>query len=291
MFASFFDSWRMTLVHRLVDLALEEDGQDLTSCAVFRSDSLLAASIVAKEDTLVAGLPLIALVLERLGVGAACSVTLLAHDGEHVSTGRTVARILGPAPALLKAERVIMNFICRLSGISNATQRFVQAVAGTGVRVLDTRKTTPGLRYVEKYAVRMGGGYNHRANLEEMLMLKDNHIDQAGGITPAVQALRATYTPCPPLEIECRTLDHVREAVSLKPERIMLDNMPPAIAAQALALVPAEIETEISGNVTLDTIADLARLRPTYISTGAITHSAVVADFSMRLTSTVSETL
>lgn len=291
MFASFFDSWRMTLVHRLVDLALEEDGQDLTSCALFRSDSLLAASIVAKEDTLVAGLPLIALVLERLGVGAACSVTLLAHDGEHVSTGRTVARILGPAPALLKAERVIMNFICRLSGISNATQRFVQAVAGTGVRVLDTRKTTPGLRYVEKYAVRMGGGYNHRANLEEMLMLKDNHIDQAGGITPAVQALRATYTPCPPLEIECRTLDHVREAVSLKPERIMLDNMPPAIAAQALALVPAEIETEISGNVTLDTIADLARLRPTYISTGAITHSAVVADFSMRLTSTVSETL
>lgn len=291
MFASFFDSWRMTLVHRLVDLALEEDGQDLTSCALFRSDSLLAASIVAKEDTLVAGLPLIAIVLERLGVGAACSVTLLAHDGEHVSTGRTVARILGPAPALLKAERVIMNFICRLSGISNATQRFVQAVAGTGVRVLDTRKTTPGLRYVEKYAVRMGGGYNHRANLEEMLMLKDNHIDQAGGITPAVQALRATYTPCPPLEIECRTLDHVREAVSLKPERIMLDNMPPAIAAQALALVPAEIETEISGNVTLDTIADLARLQPTYISTGAITHSAVVADFSMRLTSTVSETL
>lgn len=291
MFASFFDSWRMTLVHRLVDLALEEDGQDLTSCALFRSDSLLAASIVAKEDTLVAGLPLIAIVLERLGVGAACTVTLLAHDGEHVSTGRTVARILGPAPALLKAERVIMNFICRLSGISNATQRFVQAVAGTGVRVLDTRKTTPGLRYVEKYAVRMGGGYNHRANLEEMLMLKDNHIDQAGGITPAVQALRATYTPCPPLEIECRTLDHVREAVSLKPERIMLDNMPPAIAAQALALVPAEIETEISGNVTLDTIADLARLRPTYISTGAITHSAVVADFSMRLTSTVSETL
>ena len=291
MFASFFDSWRMTLVHRLVDLALEEDGQDLTSCALFRSDSLLAASIVAKEDTLVAGLPLIAIVLERLGVGAACSVTLLAHDGEHVSTGRTVARILGPAPALLKAERVIMNFICRLSGISNATQRFVQAVAGTGVRVLDTRKTTPGLRYVEKYAVRMGGGYNHRANLEEMLMLKDNHIDQAGGITPAVQALRTTYTPCPPLEIECRTLDHVREAVGLKPERIMLDNMPPAIAAQALALVPAEIETEISGNVTLDTIADLARLRPTYISTGAITHSAVVADFSMRLTSTVSETL
>ncbi|GAB1409167.1 carboxylating nicotinate-nucleotide diphosphorylase [Desulfovibrionales bacterium] len=291
MFASFFDSWRMDLVHRLVDLALDEDGQDLTSLAVFRSDSILEASIVAKEDTVVTGLPLISIVLDRLGVGPECTVMLLANDGDQVPTGFTVARICGPAPALLKAERVIMNFICRLSGISNATQRFVQAVAGTGVRVLDTRKTTPGLRYVEKYAVRMGGGYNHRANLEEMLMLKDNHIDQAGGITPAVQALRASYTPCPPLEIECRTLDHVREAVSLKPERIMLDNMPPAIAAQALALVPAEIETEISGNVTLDTIADLARLRPTHISTGAITHSAVVADFSMRLTSTVSETL
>lgn len=284
MFASFFTPERMSLLHRLVDLALEEDGPDLTSEAVFPPSSILHASILAKDDAIVVGLPLIAIVLARMGVLDASSVTLLAKDGESVTRGREVARIVGPAPALLKAERVIMNFICRLSGVANATRRFVEAVDGTGVRVLDTRKTTPGHRYLEKYAVRMGGGHNHRANLEEMLMLKDNHIDQAGSITVAVAALRRAYAPCPPLEIECRTVDHVREAVGLKPERIMLDNMPPTLAAQALALIPASIETEISGNVTLGTIRALAELGPTFISTGAITHSAVVADFSMRLT-------
>lgn len=282
MFFSFFCDERLAMLHRLVDLALEEDGRDLTSEAVFPADSLLYASIVAKQDTLVAGLPLVAIVLERMGCASA-DVTLLAADGDIVKRGQEVARILGSAPVLLKAERVIMNFICHLSGVANATRSFVQAVQGTGVRVLDTRKTAPGQRYLEKYAVRMGGGTNHRMNLQEMLMLKDNHIDQAGSITNAVASLRAAYSPCPPLEIECRTLAHVREAVSLSPSRIMLDNMPLETAAQALAIIPAHIESEISGNVTLTTIRALAELRPTYISSGAITHSASVADFSMRL--------
>jgi nicotinate-nucleotide pyrophosphorylase (carboxylating) len=285
MFSQFFRNERLDMLHRLVDLALEEDGRDLTSEALFTPDSRLGASIVAKEDTLVAGLPLIAVVLERMRCAEA-EVTLLAADGDAVTRGREVARILGPAPVLLKAERVIMNFICHLSGVANAARRFAQAVEGTGVRVLDTRKTTPGHRYLEKYAVRMGGGFNHRANLEEMLMLKDNHIDQAGSITEAVRRVRAAYAVCPPLEIECRTLDDVREAVNLAPERIMLDNMPPATAIQALALIPKHIESEISGNVTLQTIRTLAELGPTFISSGAITHSAAVADFSMRLTST-----
>lgn len=283
MFSLFFRDDRLDLLHRLVDLALEEDGRDLTSEALFEPASLLHASIVAKQDTLVAGLPLIAIVLERMHVLKPC-VTLLASDGDAVERGREVARIQGSAPILLKAERVIMNFICHLSGVANATSRFVQAVEGTGVRVLDTRKTTPGHRYLEKYAVRMGGGHNHRANLEEMLMLKDNHIDQAGSITTAVHRVRAAYDVCPPLEVECRTLAHVREAVSLSPQRIMLDNMPVQTAAEALRLIPPHIESEISGNVTLATIRALAELRPTYISTGAITHSATVADFSMRLT-------
>ncbi|MBU4527032.1 MAG: carboxylating nicotinate-nucleotide diphosphorylase [Desulfomicrobium sp.] len=283
MFSLFFDNHRCTLLHRLVDLALEEDGRDLTSEALFPPTSMLHASITAKEETLVAGLPLIGIVLERTGYPQPC-VTLFAEDGEDVQAGREVARIKGPAPILLKAERVIMNFICHLSGVANATRRFVRAVEGTGVRVLDTRKTTPGQRYLEKYAVRLGGGHNHRLNLEEMLMLKDNHIDQAGSITAAVDALRAAYAVCPPLEIECRTLDDVREAVALSPQRIMLDNMPVDTAAKALSLIPGHIESEISGNVTLATIRALAELRPTYISTGAITHSAPVADFSMRLT-------
>jgi len=283
MFSLFFDDHRRSLLHRLVDLALEEDGRDLTSEALFAPASTLHASITAKEETLVAGLPLIAIVLERTGCPD-FSVTLLAEDGEAVEPGREVARIKGPAPILLKAERVIMNFICHLSGVASMARRFVRAVEGTGVRVLDTRKTTPGQRYLEKYAVRLGGGHNHRLNLEEMLMLKDNHIDQAGSITAAVNALRAAYAACPPLEVECRTLADVREAVTLSPERIMLDNMPPDMAAKALSLIPHHIESEISGNVTLATIRALADLRPTFISTGAITHSAPVADFSMRLT-------
>jgi len=283
MFFSYFNDERLTLLHRLVDLALEEDGRDLTSEALFPPASLLEASIVAKEETLVTGLPLIDIVFERMHCTKPL-VTLLASDGDAVIRGQEVARIRGSAPILLKAERVIMNFICHLSGVANATRRFVQAVEGTGVRVLDTRKTTPGQRYLEKYAVRMGGGHNHRANLEEMLMLKDNHIDQAGSITAAVCALRTAYDVCPPLEVECRTLDHVIEAVSLSPQRIMLDNMPVQTAAEALRLIPSHIESEISGNVTLATIRPLAELRPTFISTGAITHSATVADFSMRLT-------
>ena len=285
MFSRFFRDERLAMLHRLVDLALEEDGRDLTSEALFPPASMLQASIVAKEDAVLAGLPLISVVLGRMGC-ADSVVTLLASDGETVESGREVARILAPAPILLKAERVIMNFICHLSGVATATRRFAQAVEGTGVRVLDTRKTTPGQRYLEKYAVRMGGGHNHRANLEEMIMLKDNHIDQAGSITEAVRRVRAAYALCPPLEIECRTIEDVREAVALAPERIMLDNMPPDTAARALALIPAHIESEISGNVTLKTIRALAELRPTFISTGAITHSAPVADFSMRLTST-----
>ena len=282
MFSHFFNDARLDMLHRLVDLALEEDGRDLTSDALFPLSSRLNASIVAKQETLVAGLPLIEIVFRRMG-SPDIGVTLTATDGDAVEPGREVARIQGSAPILLKAERVIMNFICHLSGVANATRRFVEAVKGTGVKVLDTRKTTPGQRYLEKYAVRMGGGHNHRVNLEEMLMLKDNHIDQAGSITAAVAALRKAYAVCTPLEIECRTLEHVREAVSLAPQRIMLDNMPVPTAAEALRLIPAHIESEISGNVTLTTIRALAELGPTYISTGAITHSATVADFSMRL--------
>lgn len=282
MFTRFFTSQRLPLLHVLVDLALEEDGQDLTSEALFSFSDMLEAVIVAKEETLVVGLPLIAIVLERMGCSSH-KIMLLVNDGARVACGQTVAKISGPAPVLLKAERVIMNFIGHLSGVANLTDRFVRAVAGTGVRVLDTRKTTPGMRYLEKYAVRLGGGYNHRLNLEEMLMLKDNHLDQAGSIAQAAAAVDRTFAVRPPLEIECRTLDHVREAIAQNPQRIMLDNMDQHTIKKALELIPGHIESEVSGNVTLETILPLAQLGPTFISTGAITHSAPVADFSMCL--------
>lgn len=282
MFARYFTSQILPLVYALVDLALQEDGRDLTSEAVFSSSDVLEAVIVAKEDTLVVGLPLIAIVLERMGCQEH-AVSLLVTDGARVACGQTVAHICGPAPVLLKAERVIMNFIGHLSGVANLTHCFVQAVSGTGVRVLDTRKTMPGMRYLEKYAVRLGGGYNHRLNLEEMLMLKDNHVDRAGSIAKAVAAVDQAFARRPPLEIECRTLEDVREAVAQHPQRIMLDNMDQDTMKKALTFIPDSIDSEISGNVTLDTILSLAQLGPTFISIGAITHSAPVADFSMRL--------
>ena len=187
---------------------------------------------------------------------------------------------------MLKAERVILNFITHLSGIANLTARYVRELDGTGVRLLDTRKTTPGLRWPEKYAVQAGGGVNHRKNLAEMLMLKDNHIDAAGSITAAVAKLRARYRPCPPVEVECRTLEHVREAVAAGAERIMMDNMEAPRLSQALALVPPDIEAEVSGGVRLETIRAIALTgprRPDFISVGRLTHSAVAADFSMTL--------
>ncbi len=193
------------------------------------------------------------------------------------------ARLDCPTLALLKAERVFLNLVCRLSGISTLTERYARELAGTCTRLLDTRKTTPGLRHAEKYAVLCGGGENHRLDLEEMLMLKDNHIDRAGGIAPAVAALRRAYAPCPPIEVECRTEDEVRQAVAAAADRIMLDNMDPDTMRRALALIPESIPTEVSGGVRLENLRQIALLGPTYISVGRLTHSAPAADFSLRM--------
>lgn len=244
----------------------------------------MRAVIRAKEDTRVVGLPVIHDVFEAMN--AHPHVELLVEEASTVPAMTEVARMEGPAIALLKAERLILNFITHLSGIANLTARYVHELEGTGVRLLDTRKTTPCLRWPEKYAVQAGGGCNHRKNLVEMLMLKDNHIDAAGSITRAVARLREVYSPCPPIEVECRTLDHVREAVAAGADRIMMDNMGAPLLGQALALVPARIEAEVSGGVTLETIRGIALTgprHPDFISVGRLTHSAVAADFSMTL--------
>ncbi len=271
---------------RLICLALEEDGPDLTSLGIFPPEEEAKAFIVAKERTLVAGLPLISLVLSIIGM-APDSWNAEVEEGSLVEKGTVVARLHGHTIQLLKAERVILNLMTHLSGVANLTRAYVERLEGTGVRLLDTRKTLPGHRYLEKYAVRAAGGVNHRMNLADMLMIKDNHIDAAGSITKAVEALRGRYQPCPPIEVECRTADEVREAVACRPERIMLDNMGPKQLAEALPLIPRDIEAEISGGVTLETIRELAlasRVRPAdFISVGRITHSAPSADFSMKM--------
>jgi nicotinate-nucleotide pyrophosphorylase (carboxylating) len=280
MFPSFPPKAQHNL-RQLIGMALEEDGRDLTSLAVFSPQDTLHALLVAKSPCVIAGMPLIEIVLDA--AGGNCTSRLLVGDGDRVAAGTTLAQIHGSAHTILKAERVILNFLCHLCGVATLTRAFVDAVAGTGVCILDTRKTIPGMRYLEKYAVRMGGGTNHRIDLESMLMLKDNHIDRAGSITAAVLALRQAYQPCPPLEIECRTLEHVDEALALAPQRILLDNMDTSSLKKALARIGGRVETEISGNVTLQTVRKIAELGPDFISVGALTHSAPAADLSLRI--------
>ncbi|MBU1611849.1 MAG: nicotinate-nucleotide diphosphorylase (carboxylating), partial [Proteobacteria bacterium] len=169
------------------------------------------------------------------------------------------------------------------SGIAELTSHYVRELEGTKTTLIDTRKTLPGLRYPDKYAVLCGGAHNHRKNLVEMLMLKDNHIDRTGSITKAVAMCRAAYDPCPPIEVECRNEEEIREAVACKVQRVMFDNMQPDAILRGLVLVPDEIETELSGNVSLENIRSLAELGPNFISVGRLTHSASASDFSMQI--------
>ena len=270
----------------LIRIALEEDGPDLTSLGIFPPKEISSAYIVAKQRTVVVGLPFISLVLSIVGMDAD-SWTAEVEEGSIVESGTVVARLHGHTIQLLKAERIILNLMTHLSGVGNMTREYAEKLEGTGVRLLDTRKTLPGQRYLEKYAVRVAGGCNHRMNLSDMLMIKDNHIDAAGSITKAVSALRDRYSPCPPIEVECRNAEEVREAVACHPERIMLDNMDTHQLAEVLPLIPRDIEAEISGGVNLDTIRPLALACPErpadFISVGRLTHSAPSADFSMKM--------
>ena len=289
-FSEYFQGEARTHLLSILELSLAEDGPDLTTEGVFSTGDRLQAIIVAKEQTIIAGLPVIPLVMDLCATHPeelSYTWQSLAKEGQEVAKGSIVARISGPARQVLRAERVILNFVSHLCGIANLTRRYAEKLEGTGVRLLDTRKTMPGLRYPDKYAVLCGGGHNHRRNLAEMLMLKDNHIDAAGSMTKAVELLRRRYTPCPPIEVECRNHDEISEAVACKVDRIMLDNMTPDMLPEALEMIPSSIETEISGGVSLDTIRAYATVstvrKPDFISVGRITHSAVTADLSMRI--------
>lgn len=292
-FDAFFSGMTRRHLLRAIRDSLFEDGTDLTSNAVFTTSSILKASIVAKQETLIAGLYIVPLILDETNAvePGEWALDVSVAEGDLLSPGTVAVSLEGSARLLLRAERILLNFVTHLSGIANLTRRYVQALDGTGVRLLDTRKTLPCLRYPEKYAVLVGGGYNHRLNLSEMLMLKDNHIDAAGGIAKAVDLLRADYDPTPPIEVECRTAEDVREAVKCNVSRIMLDNMfeegEERTMCLALDLIPPSIEAEISGGVTLENIGNIARAcssrKPDYISVGRLTHSAPAADFSMRI--------
>ncbi len=282
LFESFFQAEARMFLLAGVRIALSEDGKDLTSLGIFSDNDIAVAHIVAKQDTVVAGLPLVPLILEF--AGCEFEHMLNVDEGDRIPAGTMVAAIQAPATHILRTERVILNYLGHLSGIATLTSRYVAALKGTRTTLLDTRKTLPGLRYAEKYAVLVGGAQNHRKNLSEMLMVKDNHIDRAGGIREAVTALRNAYgEDCPPIEVECRTLDEVAIASECLVSRIMLDNMDTETIAAALARIPAGIETEASGNVTLENIAAIGAIGPDFVSVGRITHSAPCSDYSMRV--------
>lgn len=280
----YFTPQATEMLIKSIDLALEEDGPDLSSEGIFDGDHELEANLVAKEDTFIVGLPLIGIVLKRLNVPFTWKP--LIKEGSEVKKGDIIAVIKAPAAALLKGERIILNYITHLSGIANLTNKYVEELEDTGVKLLDTRKTLPGLRWPEKYAVQMAGGKNHRMSLTDMLMLKDNHIDGAGSITEAIAILRKKYQPCPPIEVECRTKSDVMEALLARADRIMLDNMSGELLKESLMLAPENTEIEVSGGVTLDNIRKIATCcerKPNFISVGRLTHSARAADLSMKI--------
>ncbi|RME40944.1 MAG: carboxylating nicotinate-nucleotide diphosphorylase [Deltaproteobacteria bacterium] len=267
---------------QLIERALAEDAafDDRTTRATVPEGAEGGAVIVAKADGVVSGTRIAEAVFARLDPGL--SQRWQVADGRMVRAGDVIAELEGRLAALLAAERTALNFLQHLSGIATATRRFVDAVAGTGCRIADTRKTVPGLRHLAKQAVRDGGGVNHRADLAEGMLIKENHIAAAGSITEAVRRCR-TLSDKLWIEVECETLAEVEEAVAAAPDMILLDNMPPAMVREARRLVPGTIVLEASGNITLENARTYAETGVDRLAVGAITHSAGALDLSMRV--------
>ena len=270
-----------TALPPLLAAAFAEDLPDLTGVAVFGPDDFTTAALVAKKPGILAGMPAFAAAFEFLD--PRCTIESARGDGDSAAPGDEVARVTGPVRAILAAERTALNFTTRLSGIATLTRKFVDAVAGTPCAVLDTRKTTPGWRALEKHAVRCGGGHNHRMGLFDQAMLKDTHIAAAGSITAAVARVRGRWGSAVPLVVECVDLPMVEEAVACGVEHIMLDNMDLATVHWAVRLVAGRARLEASGGVTLESAQALAATGVAFISVGALTHSAPALDLSLKV--------
>lgn len=268
----------------LIELALAEDvgPGDVTTEAAIPEGEVGEAVILAKAHGVLAGLPVAAEAFRRVDGRIACEE--LARDGEPVAPGDAVAHIAGPLRGILTSERVALNFLARLSGIATLTARYVDAVAPYRAVILDTRKTTPGWRRLEKYAVRCGGGRNHRMGLYDMVLIKDNHIAACGSLAEAVRRVRAVGVKVP-IEVEVKNLDELAEALSLGVDRILLDNMDPPTIREAVRLAGGKVPLEASGGVSLASVAEIAACGVDFISIGAITHSAPALDLSLELIS------
>ena len=264
-----------------VDVALAEDiGQgDLTTRATVPGDAQLKASMVAREYMVVAGMPIVEEIVKRLVPNA--RIKILATDGTAVSPGDVLVELEGPAEGLLTAERTALNSVQFLSGIATLTNAYVTEILGTKATLLDTRKTVPGLRNLSKYAVRCGGGTNHRIRLDDGILIKDNHIAVAGDIATAVRAAKSHNFGGIKIQAECDTLEQVQEALDAGADSLLLDNMPPPVLRQAVDLIQGQIPLEASGGVNLKTIRDIAETGVDFISVGAITQRAPAVDIGL----------
>jgi len=268
-------------IEAAIEAALREDMPegDITSESIVPAEARSEACFLAKEDGVVAGLEVAARVFAKIDPSTIFIERF--RDGAVFRQGDRLARVKGPTIVLLKGERTALNFLQRLCGVATATRRFVEAVDGTKAKILDTRKTTPGLRLLEKYAVRTGGGTNHRLGLSDMVLIKDNHLRFVGSVGEAVRRARAKVRPGVRIEVEAASLLQVREALAAGADMIMLDNMPLETMSQAVALAGGRVPLEASGNMTLDRVRAVAETGVDFISVGALTHSARALDISM----------
>lgn len=271
-----------------IEAALDEDlawGPDATTLATIGADVTGTADIVAREPGCLAGVPVAALALQITAErdGADLDIEIFRQDGATVSAGDAILRATGPVRTLLTAERTALNYVSQLSGVATATHRWVQELEGTGTAVRDTRKTVPGLRVLQKYAVRCGGGANHRMGLGDSALIKDNHILATGSPAAAFRAVREQF-PDLPVEVECDTLEQVAEAVHAGAELVLLDNMSPDTTKAAVEICrPAGVRTEASGGITFDNVAAYSATGVDYIAVGALTHSSRVLDLGFDL--------
>lgn len=262
--------------------ALQEDitSEDVSTNAVIRKPCLGEVDLICKEEGIICGLDVFARVFEL--IDQEVEVTIFVKDGDLVKVGERMAKVRGDIRALLTGERTALNYLQRMSGIATYTHSVAALLKGTGIQLLDTRKTSPNNRIFEKYAVRVGGGHNHRYNLTDGVLLKDNHIGAAGGVKEAVTMAKAYAPFVRKIEVEAETMDMVKDAIEAGADIIMLDNMTPDMMKEAIAFIDNRAEIEISGNVTKENIEKVKDLGVNYISSGALTHSAPILDISLK---------
>ena len=267
---------------QLISMALQEDitSEDVSTNAVMPTATKGTVELIAKEDGVIAGLDIYARVFTILDEKT--EIDFHCKDGDEVKKGELMATVTGDIRVLLSGERVALNYLQRMSGIATYTRQVAKLLEGSKVTLLDTRKTTPNCRVFEKYAVRVGGGCNHRYNLSDGVLLKDNHIGAAGSVTKAVQMAKAYAPFVRKIEIEVETLEQVKEAVEAGADIIMLDNMTPEVMKQAVELINGRAQTECSGNITKENIQKIREIGVDFVSSGALTHSAPILDISMK---------